>query len=650
MGVKSLWALVRDMFPDALQDCAYPGAAFISLPRNSAINLLVDMNPILHKVGYSKHLASKVSSSSAPRAAASDNNAIDDVDDDVAAAATVALPSAPPQHSLSASVHAQHLVATSLDRLEKLVRTRKNGSAVKSVFVGIDGPPPLAKLFLQRSRREAISKKRQTTTNSLKFNGLNFTPGTLFMTKLDATLSYFATSIVDRYPNVEECRISGSRVPSEGETKIWKRLLEIRAERSRIPYSRSNNAVFDMVVTGDSDVVIQSEVTKSILLYNPDQRFVFTLGPVDQVLRSGILDSKVHPYHVSRVRHDLAFIFVFVFGNDCIPGCRGAKFERVWRVYCESFAKTGTFILNVENGSINLINLRKFLMAVLEEHRRVALVSGHSNESFENRLTHLEDYPDNRVEEYVDVLLWSLNSATTGQTEDFRLLYEHGSGPSIEALNDWIEKYNGNNIYWKGVNRRIRKRDALLPAVCAVALLPSSYKDLIDASFHSFMEDFEKKIPGLQQQDRDVDPADLQIDDDDASVMGDTVDDKPVGSRATAAAEKVARAQAFQIAVAELEQTIAAAGDRQSEASATMQFGCDVRARRARSFADLKRSSSVKYTSLLPARGNGNAPRVSLLGFDRLSGEGAPGGKVAFELLESGGWVWLGDVSGDGNR
>ena len=59
----------------------------------------------------------------------------------------------------------------------------------KKVILASDGIPPISKLSLQRKRR---LEKSQCTNNDLKFNTIQFTPGTKFMETLEIKMKpYF---------------------------------------------------------------------------------------------------------------------------------------------------------------------------------------------------------------------------------------------------------------------------------------------------------------------------------------------------------------------------------------------------------------------------------------------------------------------------
>ncbi|KAI8833059.1 hypothetical protein BJ741DRAFT_666697, partial [Chytriomyces cf. hyalinus JEL632] len=182
MGVKSLWSLVRAVFPQTIaEDCksilsaAERAVSSSRTSHSSNVHVLVDVNALLHRASHRTE-----DTASGPM--------------------------------MLANALRQRLDAT----VKQPLSSRRNQMRVVSLFVAVDGPPPLSKLLMQRERRMATAKKRRTTTSASRFNSLNFTPGSTFMMTLDGILARHISATANR--NIKlECVYSGSRVPGEGE-------------------------------------------------------------------------------------------------------------------------------------------------------------------------------------------------------------------------------------------------------------------------------------------------------------------------------------------------------------------------------------------------------------------------------------------------
>lgn len=81
----------------------------------------------------------------------------------------------------------------------------------KHALIAFDGVPPRAKMVQQRTRRY---KGTMTDEEPSKWNTVQITPGTKFMSKLDSGIRAF----FKKHPSVV---VSGSDVPGEGEHKIY---------------------------------------------------------------------------------------------------------------------------------------------------------------------------------------------------------------------------------------------------------------------------------------------------------------------------------------------------------------------------------------------------------------------------------------------
>ncbi|KAJ3018439.1 UNVERIFIED_CONTAM: hypothetical protein HDU68_011147 [Siphonaria sp. JEL0065] len=571
MGVKNLWTLIRALFPDSLSDCASSSQALracASLSSSSQtnpassgvqklstnINILVDLNGFLHRASFSTATVTGNRFSS---------------DDEC-----------PVRTNTTPNSSENQIVSQVLGRLDRIIfakttkpaygntqqqQHKSNGIIkIKSVYIALDGPPPLAKLILQRSRRLTVSKKRRTTTEALRFNSLNFTPGSLFMTRLDATLSHYAASVISRNPWIQECIISGSCVPGEGEVKIVERLSEQSSELNRLSTTSTiSKGVRDvnMLVTGDSDGIVQgrslfsysieltacavvlfASSTTPTTLYNPDQRLFFSLPPIQKALHSLFQMIPESSQAFTRIQHDLALLFVLASGNDTCPGMPRVYFEYLWASYvdlireqaklcCHSRAsvknkqpqqqnmKEIDFLINVESGSLDLKVLELLLVKTLDmikvgevttvgvfDNTKVAEASMMANEEIvvsedgddevvvpaasSKSTTSQQDLFAEPAGQYIDMILWTLNTNTTGKTRDYHLLYQFSKGPTSKAMLDWLSRMNSTktrHLFWKGDESRIRERKPLVPGLCAVAVesaIPPEDRNLIHPSFH----------------------------------------------------------------------------------------------------------------------------------------------------------------------
>ncbi|KAJ3217466.1 hypothetical protein HDU81_000824, partial [Chytriomyces hyalinus] len=328
MGVKSLWSLVRAVFPQTVvEDCktihsiADKAVSSSRTSHSSNVHVLVDVNALLHRAAH------KI--------------------EDTASGPT-----------MLAQALRQRLDATT----KQPFSSRPSQMRVVSLFVAVDGPPPLSKLLMQRERRMATAKRRRTTTSASRFNSLNFTPGSTFMMTLDQTLARHICSTVNRNIKLRECIYSGSRVPGEGETKIVEHMHHLASQHN------TKDDLF-VIVTGDSDAIIHLLLAKPAMrtgILNPDQRAAFL--PSNMKTHLAPLFPNMVTRDLHRVQQDLALLFILASGNDLLPSLEKTSFNALWIAYqavINSMAEIEetpvSYLLDVAASKLNLETFARVL-------------------------------------------------------------------------------------------------------------------------------------------------------------------------------------------------------------------------------------------------------------------------------------------------
>ncbi|KAJ3262945.1 hypothetical protein HDU77_011590 [Chytriomyces hyalinus] len=528
MGVKSLWSLVRAVFPQTIIDCktvlsaAESAGSSARTSHSSNVHVLVDVNALLHRAAHRTE-----DTASGPM--------------------------------MLADALRQRLDTT----VKQPLSSRRNQMRVVSLFVAVDGPPPLSKLLMQRERRMATAKRRRTTTSASRFNSLNFTPGSTFMMTLDGILARHICSTVNRDIKLRECIYSGSRVPGEGETKIVEHM-------HRLASQQNNKDDLFVILTGDSDAIIHlllatPEMRKAIL--NPDQKVAFLPSNMEKHLAP--LFPNLGAANLHRVQQDLALLFILASGNDLLPSLEKTSFNALWIAYQDiinSMAKTsGTSIPYLLDVSASKLNLETFARVLEKAEQLVAggvvCMSGRISDEYLKRMllaegehtSHayvpvqaepvesdglddldavisirndvakiarkIEDCPaQKRIEQtshpklnvsdaedsgteviaskpaampvsveepelssaqnenaalYMDIVLWTLLGSTRGLTRDYRLMYFKHYGPNVALLRKWIfaQLAEGKQaVFWDGPKAVTLNRKALVPALCAISV------------------------------------------------------------------------------------------------------------------------------------------------------------------------------------
>jgi 5'-3' exonuclease len=228
-----------------------------------------------------------------------------------------------------------------------------------SVFIGIDGVAPRAKMNQQRERRfkSYYITKKLWDTNKI-------TPGTLFMAKLLDKLNQFKKDIsLDLNLSVI---VSSSEEPGEGEHKIMHFMNNIQIQQTHIIYGL------------DADLIMLTLLHKwssNIILFRDNSKFDlqstkrFECLPIND-LKNGIVRDILSNKWVSQkfqrdYKYTSSFRFVvdyifccFLLGNDFLPHLpslltkeNGIHF--ISKCYTQTFLEENDFLIQMESNKKN---------------------------------------------------------------------------------------------------------------------------------------------------------------------------------------------------------------------------------------------------------------------------------------------------------
>jgi 5'-3' exonuclease len=209
----------------------------------------------------------------------------------------------------------------SIDKLEELMieeiikEINKLIDLIKpkiSVYIAIDGVPPVAKMKQQRYRRfktiadkklyDNIKKKHNKPIENIYWNNSAITPGTIFMDKLHNRLLDYIKNKNIIYSSCYE--------PAEGEHKI-------------LQYIKSNLEYSYIIYGLDADLLFLSFVSQSEQIYllreNEDNEFKYIDIKVMKDYIFNIIQNKIS-YNLNKKNIINDFIFIcYLLGNDFIP-------------------------------------------------------------------------------------------------------------------------------------------------------------------------------------------------------------------------------------------------------------------------------------------------------------------------------------------
>ncbi len=188
-----------------------------------------------------------------------------------------------------------------------------------NVVIAFDGPPPMAKLLQQRSRRykSQVINKIINTDNTPKWNTTSITPGTPFMNKLDKYVAEY-------FKNKQNVKVFTSESPGEGEHKLFHHL--------RLNSKKESN----IVVYGlDADLIMLSlnhlSYSKNISLYRETPNYISNINSdldqnenylldIDSLCNAIIYTMTKEPSTHLYYKKIFDYIFLgLMLGNDFMP-------------------------------------------------------------------------------------------------------------------------------------------------------------------------------------------------------------------------------------------------------------------------------------------------------------------------------------------
>ena len=234
-----------------------------------------------------------------------------------------------------------------------------------SLFFGIDGPGPHAKIPIQLKRRlshaqsqnlqalHAVPTAPETNPLLSKMNCLEFTPGTRLLDQITDAIKFFCVSGMcqsgitppSTLPpgalplDVPQCVVNGADQTGEGEFKIFQFLREQVTDLQDFPSI--------IIASGDSDIVMFSlragYFFSNVHVMNSRGKKGRATVTMINKLRRTLLDEVLPPTNrASRECQQVIDDWVLLNllrGSDLFPPVPGFKFEVTWQRYCRAKGK-----------------------------------------------------------------------------------------------------------------------------------------------------------------------------------------------------------------------------------------------------------------------------------------------------------------------
>ena len=225
----------------------------------------------------------------------------------------------------------------------------------KQLFMAIDGPAPLAKIYQQRSRRARSSLEN----SSCEFDTCSITPGTKFLSDLS---QYIHLHIKKKIKNKEwNFRIifSDEKVPGEGEHECVKFVREYGSDKE-------NYMIFGM----DADLVMLSLATHKERFYILREDNFNNLGYcrnfffIDMPkIKENLVNAMLGDFSSFKEKDHINdfILMIFLSGNDFLPNIPSiaiseGSVQTFFNIYSDIVKLYGPLTLNGEINKESLVN------------------------------------------------------------------------------------------------------------------------------------------------------------------------------------------------------------------------------------------------------------------------------------------------------
>lgn len=311
----------------------------------------------------------------------------------------------------------------------------------KYTLIAVDGVPPNAKICQQKKRRyKSAYDDEQKNLIKIKYNkeiynwnGINITPGTKFMEKLDRE--------INKYIKNKKIKYSSYRDPGEGEHKIMDDIKTKTKENIVIYGLDADLIMLSMIISNIGNVYLMRDnvLQDDIKYLHINKILCYISEEINQYIYIDNLSSNRN-YYIK----DLILIG-FLLGNDFLPrlptvNIRKNGYEIILDNYIEYY--NSILSLLVTNNKINQANLKQYLQLVSNKEfeyysNNNEYPKKHNNDPYENELEEYDRNVDKDVDNYIN------NSRTI---EELKFKYYGYFFKSYEHQNETIEDICRNYI------------------------------------------------------------------------------------------------------------------------------------------------------------------------------------------------------------
>jgi hypothetical protein len=365
-----------------------------------------------------------------------------------------------------------------------------NYRPTQRVYIGADGPAPIAKMVLQRRRRydKVKTLKSDEELNLAKNLSLNFTPGTEFMLNLADELSHFSSYLSIVYGVVVELDIE---TDDEGEVKIRRKIEEDQKKKPNLSA---------IVYSGDADMILLLASLRRLQnVYQIIDRYtILSFGRLYNIhiqkFSKGnsyrLVEDKIDRIKRKQTSVKSDFIFInLLFGNDYLPKILYIKFENIWKAYSELAPYYPEGLVKYEREERQITIDREFMFRLLDK------TTGMNKVNYDNKfkLDTLTSSDLTLYADYMQGVAWCFDMYASGVCADYRYIYDHSKPPHYDGI---ILQVMARNTY------AVPQTTSIDSDLYGILLIPEKAKALLSEKQKSLSEQLVESHPIIYEEER----------------------------------------------------------------------------------------------------------------------------------------------------
>ena len=335
-----------------------------------------------------------------------------------------------------------------------------NFIATKKIFFAIDGTSSFSKIILQRERRNTFITK---PTNDI--SSICLSPGTKMIKIIEDKIEIYIANLINKYKFIKpEMVFSKSCEPDEGEIKICRQVF-----LNGSGFGQSNDR--HLIIGNDADIIVLSMALKPVyninILFNTNNgRELLSLHKLLESFMT-ILNKK---YDIDLIKNsDLRDDYVLIslmMGNDYFPKMEYVNYIKLWDCYY-TFSKQNNGTL-INDGKFNVKNMKSFMHLL------------YSNLTIAGKRVTVKTYDKNRVNSYLNGLLWCLKTYNNGQCTDYT--YTYTGGKSVHPYEIYF------HLFAENIDYDIKVTIPINSEYYPLLIMPLTAKHLIPEKYHKLMD------------------------------------------------------------------------------------------------------------------------------------------------------------------